>query len=127
DLRTAQRAFDAVGRFDAIEVAAQPDVSPPVLRNRIAAVLPRGVQAKTGTEDAAQSSSDIKKALSFFNVILLVFAGVALFVGAFIIFNTFSILVAQRTRELAMLRALGATPGQVRRSVMAEALIVGIV
>ena len=127
DLRTAQRAFDAVGSFDAIEVAADPGVTPIELRNRIQAVLPRGVQAKTGAQAAADNSADIKNALGFFNVILLVFAGIALFVGAFGIFNTFSILVGQRTRELAMLRALGATPGQVRRSVMGEALVVGVV
>jgi putative ABC transport system permease protein len=126
DLAEAQRAFDSVGTFDAIEVAADEGVSPAVLRQRIQAVLPHGVQAKTGTQSAAESSNDIKDQLKFFNVLLLVFAGVALFVGAFLIFNTFSILVAQRTRELALLRALGATPGQVRRSVMAEGLVVGL-
>jgi putative ABC transport system permease protein len=127
DLATAQRAFDAEGKLDTIQVAAEPGVPPAVLRSRIQSVLPKGVVARTGAEEAARNSGDIKNALSFFNIILLVFAGVALFVGAFLIFNTFSILVAQRTRELALLRALGATPGQVRRSVMIEAVIVGLV
>src|SRR5436190_420942 len=96
------------------------------LKGRIQSVLPTGYQAKTGEEAAQKASDDIKQALSFFNIALLVFAAIALFVGAFIIFNTFQILVTQRTRELALLRALGASPAQIRRSVVAEALIVGV-
>ena len=84
-------------------------------------MLPAGFQAKTGTQAAQDNADEIKKGLSFFNIALLVFAGVALFVGAFLIFNTFSILIAQRTRELALLRALGASPRQVRQSVLVEA------
>jgi putative ABC transport system permease protein len=126
DPQTAQTALNGHGAYDDVQVAAQNGVSPETLRARIQRVLPPGYQAKTGEQAAADASSDIKKALSFFNIALLIFAGVALFVGAFIIFNTFSILVTQRTRELALLRALGASGSQVRRSVMAEAVIVGI-
>ena len=126
DTATAQRVFNAPNQFDAIEVAADPGVSAVTLRDRIQAVLPAGFQAKTGQETAQTQSSDIKKALSFFTIALLVFADIALFVGAFIIYNTFSILVAQRTRELALLRALGASGAQVRRAVMIEAAVVGV-
>ena len=125
DVQTAQKIFDAPGQFDGIEVAAAQGVTPTELKDRIEQVLPTGYQAKTGEEAAQKASDDIKKALSFFNIALLVFAAIALFVGAFIIFNTFQILVTQRTRELGLLRALGASPAQVRRSVVAEALIVG--
>ena len=126
DTATAQRVFDAPNQFDAIAVAADPGVSAVQLRDRIQAVLPNGFQAKTGQETAQTQSADIRKALSFFTIALLVFADIALFVGAFIIYNTFSILVAQRTRELALLRALGASGAQVRRAVMIEAAVVGI-
>jgi putative ABC transport system permease protein len=127
DSQTAQVALNGGGNYDTIDVAARPGVVPTDLRDRIQQILPSGVEAKTGAEAAQASANDIKKALSFFNIALLVFAGISLFVGAFIIFNTFSILIAQRTRELALLRALGASPAQVRRSVMAESLIVGVV
>ena len=76
---------------------------------------------------ADEQSGQIKDALGFFNTFLLVFAGIALFVGAFMILNTFSILVAQRTRELGLLRALGASRGQILASVVGEAALVGLV
>jgi putative ABC transport system permease protein len=126
DPRTAQIALNGQGKFDTIDVAAKAGVSPEELKSRIAKILPPNFQAKTGQEAAAKNSNDIKQALSFFNIALLVFAAISLFVGAFIIFNTFQILVSQRTRELALLRALGASPAQVRRSVIAEAIIVGV-
>ncbi|MGH2572071.1 MAG: ABC transporter permease [Actinomycetota bacterium] len=124
---TAQSALNGNGTYDSIEVAAEQGVAPEELRRRIQRVLPEDVQAKTGEQAAQDSSDDLKQALSFFNIVLLVFAAVALFVGAFIIFNTFQILVTQRTRELALLRALGASSAQIRRSVILEAIIVGIV
>jgi putative ABC transport system permease protein len=127
DLQTAQRVLGAEGQFDTIEVAGQEGISTTVLRQRIASVLPEGVQAVTAQSVADEQANEIQDELGFFNIVLLVFAGIALFVGAFIIFNTFNILVTQRTRELALLRALGATGGQVTRSVMAEALITGVV
>ena len=126
DPRTAQVALNGHGKFDAIEVTADPGVSPDELKSRIARVLPPAFQGKTGEEAAAKTSADIKQALSFFNIALLVFAAISLFVGAFIIFNTFQILVTQRMRELALLRALGASPSQVRRSVIVEAVLVGV-
>src|SRR5207237_2304918 len=126
DTATAQRVLNAPGEFDAIDVSARSGVTATQLKNDIQAVLPQGYQAKTGEEAAQKASDDIKQALSFFNIALLVFAVIALFVGAFIIFNTFQILVTQRTRELALLRALGASPAQIRRSVVAEASIVGL-
>jgi putative ABC transport system permease protein len=126
DTRSAQDLLGSKGKFDAIEVGADPGVSPADLRTRIGAILPDGYQAKTGAEAAAEGASEVKKALGFLNVAFLVFAFISLFVGAFIIYNTFSILVAQRTRELALLRTLGATPNQVRLSVMAEAIFVGL-
>ncbi len=127
DSASAQKLLGEKGKFDAIEVAAEPGATPPELRTRIGDALPKGYQAKTGAEAAAEGASEVKKALGFLNVAFLVFAFISLFVGAFIIYNTFSILVAQRTRELALLRTLGATPNQVRVSVMAEAVVVGLV
>ena len=82
---------------------------------------------KTGQQEADDEAESIQNSLSFLNILLLVFAGIAVFVGAFIIFNTFSITVAQRTKEFALLRTMGASRGQVLRSVMLEALIVGLI
>ncbi|HEX9236354.1 MAG TPA: ABC transporter permease, partial [Actinomycetota bacterium] len=127
DPAIAQIALNGHGAFDQIDVAAKPGVSDSDLRDRIQAVLPSGVQAKTGVQSAQDASHDIKKSLSFFTIALLVFGFISLFVGAFIIFNTFQILVTQRTRELALLRALGATARQIRVSVMSEAFVVGVV
>ena len=83
-------------------------------------------EAITGSQLADEQASDIQEGLGFLNTFLLVFAAVALFVGTFLIFNTFSILVAQRTRELALMRALGAAGRQVIRSVLLEAVVVGV-
>ncbi len=69
----------------------------------------------------------MQKGLEFFTIFLLLFAGIALFVGSFIIVNTFSMLVGQRARELALLRAIGATRTQVIRTVLGEAVIIGLV
>jgi putative ABC transport system permease protein len=124
---TAQRVLDVPGQYTDIQVAAQDGVSQAELRDRVAAALPAGTEAITGQQFADEQASDIKQGLGFFNTFLLVFAGVALFVGAFIIFNTFSILIAQRTRELALMRALGASRRQVTRSVLFESVLVGLV
>ena len=114
------------GKFNEITVAADSGVSQSELRKRVAAVLPDKTEAITGAALAKEQSSDVKKGLGFFNTFLLTFALIALFVGAFIIFNTFSMLVAQRTRELALMRALGASRGQVNRAVVLEAVVVGL-
>src|SRR5262245_1969202 len=125
-LREAQRITDRAGKFDQISVSAAPGVTPVELRNRIRLVMPREVQVETGTESAKRQSADIADDLSFLKITLLVFAFVSLFVGAFLIFNTFSITVAQRTREFGMLRTLGATRRQVLGSVLLEALVLGL-
>ncbi len=127
DTATAQEVLDRQGRFDEIEVAGDGSVTPSELRTNISDVLPPGVEAESAGNVAAEQASAIQEGLSFFNIALLVFAGVALFVGAFIIHNTFSITVAQRTKEFALLRALGASGGQVMASVLIEALIVGVI
>src|SRR5690606_12664189 len=99
------------------------------LAERIREVLPPEAELSvlTGEEYAQETSDDITQGLGFFTTLLLVFAFIALIVGAFIIFNTFSILVAQRSRELALMRAIGATRRQVMISVLVEAIIVGVV
>ncbi len=127
DLPTAQRLFDEVGSLSAINVLAKPGVDKSQLQKAIAAVLPKGVQVVTGQTVANEQSSSVNQALSFFSTALLVFAGIALFVGGFTIFNTFSILVGQRTRELALLRIVGASRRQLFRSVLLEAAILGVV
>ena len=111
--------------YDDLVIAARAGVSPATLRARIRAVLPRTLDVRTGLEEAAQQTSDLESQLGFLRTFLLIFAYVALFVGAFIIFNTFSITVAQRTREFGLLRTLGATRGQVVRSVVAEGVMLG--
>lgn len=98
DTETAQELFDKRGRFDSIEVAGSPGTDEEELRRRVQAVLPDGVVADTAAEVSDEQSEAIQESLGFFNTALLIFAGVALFVGAFLIFNTFSITVAQRTR-----------------------------
>jgi len=123
---TAQRLFGKVGRFDTIDVKAADGVATAELRDRVLAVVPPGVEVVTSQEVADESTEAVGQALGFVSTALLVFAGIALFVGGFIILNTFSILVAQRTRELALLRALGASRRQVMASVIAEAFFVGL-
>ena len=115
------------GELDNIDVQAADGVSADELSARINAVLPADAEAKTGAEDAAQQSADIKDGFSFLTTFLLVFAGISVFVGAFLIFNTFSITVAQRTREFGMLRTLGASSRQVLVTVFGEALTLGII
>lgn len=127
DTATAQRLLGEPGEYTGVSVAAAEGVSDEELRDRIAGVVGDDYDVKTQAEQAEDLASSFSEGLQFFNVFLLVFAGIALFVGSFIILNTFSMLVAQRTRELALLRALGASRGQVTRSVLVEALILGVV
>jgi putative ABC transport system permease protein len=127
DKPTAQKVLDKVGRFDTVDAVADETVSPLDLRARVQDALPDGYEALTGTQIADEQATQVKDALGFFNTFLLVFAGISLFVGAFMILNTFSILVAQRTRELGLLRALGASRAQILTSVVGEAAIVGVV
>jgi putative ABC transport system permease protein len=128
DLRTAQQVLNREGRFDEIDVAAEPGVTPEQLRDRIRAALPARYEVLTGEELAADQAAAINDTLGrFLGTALLAFAFVALLVGGFLIFNTFSIIVAQRTRELALLRCLGASRRQVMASVLLESVVVAIV
>jgi putative ABC transport system permease protein len=124
-LPEAQRITDKQGEFDGVSVEAADGVSPGQLARRIDRVLPARLTVETGTQAAERQSDDIKEDLSFFRIVLLVFGGVALLVGSFLIFNTFSITVAQRIRELGLLRTLGATRGQILRGMVLEATIIG--
>jgi putative ABC transport system permease protein len=126
-LPEAQRLADLPGELNEIDVTAQPGVSRVELRDRIARALPSNIAVRTAQEQADEQASNVKEGFSFINIVLLVFAGIALFVGAFIIFNSFSMTVAQRMRELAMLRTLGASRRQILRSVVLEAAVVGLV
>jgi putative ABC transport system permease protein len=127
DLPTAQRVFGSGDTFDTIDIAATPGTSPEELIARIQPILPDKTEAVTSQSVAEEQAEVFKEGLGFFNTFLLVFAGIALFVGTFIIQNTFRIIVAQRTRELALFRALGATSRQVTGMVLTEAALVGVV
>jgi putative ABC transport system permease protein len=127
EFREAQRVFDLEGRLSEISVAAESGVSAEDLAARIDAELDDGIQVLTAEESNADQLAQISEGLGFLNIALLAFAAVAVFVGAFIISNTFRIIVAQRTRELALLRAIGATARQVTWMVVLEALVVAIV
>jgi putative ABC transport system permease protein len=122
---TAQRLLQLDG-FTAISVSAKPGISRPKLVSRIEQLVPGGVQVKTGDEQAKADKKNIQTFLSVIRGFLLGFGGIALFVGAFVIFNTLSITVAQRTRELATLRTLGASRRQVLRVVVLESLALGV-
>jgi putative ABC transport system permease protein len=122
------RWFDLTGRVNTVSVIAEDGVAPAELSDRIATELDGGLEVQTADENAEESASEINDQIgAFLTPALLALAGAAVLVGAFIIFNTFSITVAQRMREFAMLRALGATRGQVLAAVAAEALAVGLV
>jgi len=125
DLATAQRLFNSRGYYDTIDVLAKPGADNVQLQRAIATVLPPGVQVVSGQTVANELSSAVSDALSFLSTALLVFALISLFVGAFTIFNTFSITVGQRTRELALLRIVGASRRQLFRSVLGEAALLG--
>ncbi len=125
-LPQAQRITGKVGRFDQISAAAASGVSATELKQRIERFAPPSVRVETAAENANRSSNQIRDNLGFLRIALLVFAFVALFVGAFLIFNTFSITVAQRITEFGMLRTLGAARGQILSSVVVEALAIGL-
>ncbi|MFV2001013.1 MAG: ABC transporter permease, partial [Acidimicrobiia bacterium] len=127
ELEEAQRVFGFDDELSGISVQAEAGVAAATLAEDISAVLPTGVEAVTGQTEQSEQAADINEGLGFLTVGLLAFAGVSVFVGAFIIQNTFRIIIAQRTRELALLRAIGATGRQVRWMVMVEAFFVGLV
>lgn len=124
---TAQELLDRKGQFDAISVAAKDGVTPEQLVEDIKPILPATAQVRSGVEQAEEDSKEVSEFTSFIRYFLLAFGAVALFVGAFVIFNTMSITVAQRTRELATLRTIGASRGQIRVAVLLEALVIGVI
>jgi putative ABC transport system permease protein len=126
-LPTAQQVLDEPGHLDDINVLVKPGTDQATVQQAIEAAMPSGVQVVTGKTVANEQTDSVDQALGIFNTALLVFAFISLFVGAFTIFNTFSITVGQRTRELALLRIVGASRRQVFRSVLTEAALVGLV
>jgi len=126
-LPVAQRITGKEGQFDQISVAADSGVSDAELRDRIKKVVPSTLRVETAQENADRNANEIKDSLQFLTIALLAFAAIALFVGSFVIFNVFSITVAQRTREFGMLRTLGASRRQILRSVLIESFIIGLV
>ena len=126
DLPTAQRLFGKEGKLDEIAVAAKAGVSDRQLVSEIRAMLPPGTEVRSGQAQAQEDAEDTDEFISFLQTFLLSFGGIALFVGSFVIANSLSITIAQRTREFATLRTLGASRRQVLRAVILEALVVGI-
>lgn len=127
DVPTAQELFDKVGKLDGIQVAAKPGVTPEALVGEIRPLLPETAKVKTAEAQTKETVDDVKSTLGIFQKFLLAFGVIALFVGAFVIANTLSITIAQRMREFATLRTIGSSRRQVLRSVMLEALVVGLV
>ncbi len=126
-LAEAQLLSGAEGKIDNVLAAGADGLSQEELVERIAPVLPDGAEVLTGEAAAAQQADSVQEGFAFFRQILTIFGAIALLVGTFIISNTFSILVAQRTRQLALLRAVGASRRQVLGSVLLEAAAVGLV
>jgi putative ABC transport system permease protein len=127
DLPTGQRLFDRVGKLDQIRAKAKPGVTPAKLASEIRGVLPPGTQVRTGQGQAKEDAKDTESFLNFLQDFLLAFGAIALFVGSFVIANSLSITIAQRSRELATLRTLGATRRQVRRSIVIEGIAIGTI
>ncbi|MGX9883435.1 ABC transporter permease [Streptomyces sp. NPDC002276] len=128
DTATAQKLFGKAGTYDEIDVKAAAGTSQAALKSALDQALPKGqTETTTAQKLADDQAKTIASSMSGLKSGLLVFAGIALFVGTFIIANTFTMLVAQRTKELALLRAVGASRRQVTRSVLLEAFVVGAV
>jgi putative ABC transport system permease protein len=127
DLRTAQTLFDKRGEVDAIAAGGRDGTAPAAVRKAVSGALAgEPTKVQTAVEADPFDFKGLKGFVTFIKVFLLAFAGITLFVGAFIIFNTFAITVAQRTREFALLRTIGASRKQVRRSVVLEAFLIGL-
>jgi putative ABC transport system permease protein len=126
DVETAQRLFDREGEFDAISVAAKDGVGDEDLVRAIAPILPDSAQVRSAATEAQEDKDEISEFTSFIRYLLLAFAVIALFVGSFVIFNTLSITVAQRTREFATVRTLGGSRRQILGSVLLEAVVIGL-
>jgi len=126
DLPTAQRLFHKVGKLDQIRVARKSGVSEAELLSSIREILPPQTQVRSGAEQAETDASDTNSFTSFLQKFLLSFGFIAVFVGAFVIANSLSITITQRTREFATLRTIGASKRQIRRSVLLESFVVGL-
>jgi putative ABC transport system permease protein len=126
DVPTAQDLFHKVGKFDEVQVAAKQGVTPAKLVSEIRPLLPPTAKVKTAAAQTQEAVDDVNEGVGIFQKILLAFGFIALFVGAFVIANTLSITIAQRMREFATLRTIGGSRRQVLRSVMLEALVIGI-
>jgi putative ABC transport system permease protein len=126
DVPTSQQLFHKVGQLDEIQVAAKSGVSPEKLVSEIQPLLPEAAKVKTAEAQTQENIDNINQATGIFQKVLLAFGIIALFVGAFVIANTLSITIAQRVREFATLRTIGGSRRQVLRTVMLEALIVGL-
>ena len=126
DLPSAQNLFGKQGRLDDIRISAKSGVAPAKLVAEVQHILPTGTQVKSGSSQATSDAKDTNSFLSFLQKFLLAFGGIALFVGSFVIANSLSITIAQRMREFATLRTLGASRRQVLLSVILEALVMGV-
>jgi putative ABC transport system permease protein len=126
DLPTAQRIFHKEGKRDSIGVASKQNVTPAQLVSQIRPLLPPTAQVRTGAQEAKQQAKDTNAFLNILEYFLLAFGFIALFVGSFVIANTLGITIAQRMRELATLRTLGATRRQGYWSVILEAFVIGL-
>jgi putative ABC transport system permease protein len=122
----AQAVVGEIGRYDQIEVSAAGGLSPSALAERLSRALPHDVVVRTATAEVSRLASDFASNMGFLRDFLLIFASVALFVGGFIILNTFSVTVAQRTRETGLMRAMGASRRQVLFSTIAESTLLGL-
>ena len=125
-LPEAQRVTERKGKFDSISIAAADGERPAELRARLAQVLPDSLRAETAQQNASRETDEIAEDLAFLRIALLVISGVVIVVAAFLIFNTFSITVAQRIREFGLLRTIGASRRQVLATVVGEALVIGL-
>ncbi|MFI7063204.1 ABC transporter permease [Kribbella sp. NPDC050124] len=127
EVGTAQRLFDKSGKLDQILIAAKAGTSVQQLIDAVQPILPPQTQIRSAEDQAAEETAEITGFLSFLETFLLVFGGIALFVGSFVIANSLSITIAQRTREFATLRTLGAARRQILGTVVLEALLTGFV
>jgi putative ABC transport system permease protein len=127
DLPTAQRLFHKPGRLDEIAIAAEPSATEQQVLREVREILPPTAQARSGTQQAREDAKQTNSFISFLRNFLLAFGGIALFVGSFVIANSLSITIAQRTRELATMRTLGASRRQVLVSIFVEALVMGTI
>ncbi|MDO0933746.1 FtsX-like permease family protein [Streptomyces sp. DG2A-72] len=127
DTAVAQKQYLKPGYFESATVTAAPGATDAKILDAVKPLLPDTAEAKTGKALADEQAKEIEQGLGNLKQVLLGFAGIALFVGIFLISNTFTMLVAQRTKEIALMRAVGASRKQITRSVLAEAAVVGLV